>query len=347
MTSTGAGSFDRPGGIPDAVSVLAAFGLAGRVVDLTPVSGAWSNRVYRLTTSRGVYAVKQMRNPWRLPRWQDWLDAAWRFEQRAFDAGIAMPAPVPNPLDGGCLAWVPPSPGSAPVPVRVHHWVEGQAPSPQPVDRDVAIWAGRTLAMLHRLDIRSADRELYPAPNTDTADGWAELAAAARRMGAPWAADLAAVTPHVEQIAALSRQARDQPADETFSHGDIDQKNLLLTPDGPMLCDWDVAMPMVPRRELADVSLSLAGWRDVELARDVIRAYRVAGGGDTVIEPPDLGPSLTSSLDWLAFNVERSIGLRTAEPDDVDLARRLVPQLIAALPGEVGAASRVREILAT
>jgi len=43
-----------------------------------------------------------------------------------------------------------------------------------------------------------------------------------------------------------------------------------------VLCDWDVAMPLVPRRELADVALSLGAWERLDISRRVIRAYRAA-----------------------------------------------------------------------
>lgn len=69
---------------PLATGVLTAFRLPGRVVDMVAVPGAWSHRVYRLATDRSTYAVKQLRNPWNDPRWQDWLAAAWQFEQRAW-----------------------------------------------------------------------------------------------------------------------------------------------------------------------------------------------------------------------------------------------------------------------
>ena len=85
-------------------------------------------------------------------------------------------------------------------------------------------------------------------------------------------------TPTVAVIADLVRSAGQRPAPEVMSHGDIDQKNLVLTADGPVLCDWDVAMPLVPRRELADVALSMGGWERLGSARKVLRSYRSASG---------------------------------------------------------------------
>ncbi|MGH3481208.1 MAG: hypothetical protein ACRDQD_30870, partial [Nocardioidaceae bacterium] len=91
---------------PDPASVLRTFALGREVLSIQPVPAAWSNRVYRLRTDRGEFAVKQLLNPWRDPRWMEWLDEAWRFELAALDAGVAMPEPVPNPATGHWLGQV-------------------------------------------------------------------------------------------------------------------------------------------------------------------------------------------------------------------------------------------------
>src|SRR5690242_956789 len=88
---------------PDPAAVIEAFGLPGPLTGWEPVGGAWSNRVYRLDAGGRRYAVKEMRNPWAEPRWQEWLAESWSFEQRAIAAGVAAPRPVPNPADGSCL----------------------------------------------------------------------------------------------------------------------------------------------------------------------------------------------------------------------------------------------------
>jgi Ser/Thr protein kinase RdoA (MazF antagonist) len=339
------GGVQIPDSAPSPAATLAAFGIRARATAMVPVAGAWSNRVYRLTTDGGSYAVKELLNPWREPRWLAWLDAAWRFELTALAAGIAMPAPVPGP-SGGCVAWVEQRGSAEPVPVRLHTWVEGTQPGPAPVTGPTANWAGRTLATLHLLGIRAADRSLFPVPDTRTADEWPDLVSAARLARAPWADQLAAVRLAVAEIAALARAAGHRPGDEVMTHGDVDQKNILLTADGPVLCDWDVAAPMVPARELADVAMSLAGWEQQEIGREVLRAYRAAGGPATGIRPCDLGQSLLSSLDWIALNVGRATGTQPAGPAEAALGGRLVPELLARLPHELALALRVDEFLA-
>lgn len=257
---------------PDPAAVVAAFGLAGPAAGWVPVGGAWSNRVYRLEAGRRRYAVKEMRNPWANAHWQQWLAESWGFEQRAIAAEIAAPQPVPDPASGSCLAWVSrrdPALGEAAV--RVHHWVEGKPPGPGPVSIDTARWAGQVLAMLHGLRARPCDRSLFPVPGTDTARRWPELAEAAQRSGAAWAHLPRAAAPAVSLIAELVTSAGYRPDQEVITHGDVDQKNLTATAHGPVLCDWDLAVPLVPRRELADVAMSLGCWENFAVSREVLR----------------------------------------------------------------------------
>jgi hypothetical protein len=160
-----------------------------------------------------------------------------------------------------------------------------------------------------------------------------------------WAHLLTAAAPAVTLIAELATSAGYRPDQEVITHGDIDQKNLIATAQGPVLCDWDLATPLVPRRELADVALSLGCWANLAVSREVLRSYRQAGGDDTPIAPPDLGQSLMSGLDWAAFNVERAIGLRPATEAEAILARKLTPGLLAAIPHQAGVTRRIGGIL--
>ena len=331
---------------PDPAAVIAAFGLAGPVTGWSPVGGAWSNRVFRLEAAGRRYAVKEMRNPWADPHWQQWLAESWVFEQRAMAAGVAAPRPVPDPASGSCLAWVSrrdPALGDAAV--RVHHWVHGNPAGPGPVTADTARWAGQTLATLHGLRIRPRDRRLFPVPNTETARRWPELAEAAQRSGAAWAHLLTAAAPAVAVIAELATSAGYRPGQEVITHGDIDQKNLITTANGPVLCDWDLATPLVPRHELADVAMSLGCWENFAISRQVLRSYRQAGGDSTPIGPSDLGQPLMTGLDWAVFNVERAIGLRPATETEIRLARTLTPGLLAAIPHQVSVTMRISGIL--
>jgi Ser/Thr protein kinase RdoA (MazF antagonist) len=327
---------------PSGRAVAALFELGEPVGPLTPVPGAWSNRVFRLRTETGIFAVKEMCNPWGHPRWEDGLAAAWELELVALEAGIAMPEPVANPDDGGPLGWVPRLGGEGEAAVRAHRWVAGRPAPPPPVSLALAAWAGTVLARLHALAVPVADPELYPPPRPMEAGQWSRLRAAAIGSRAPWAVHLAAVEPLLARIGALVLSGRRRPDREVMTHGDLDPKNLVIAGrGGPHLCDWDVARPWEPRRELADVALGLGAWSEVEVSRAVLTAYARAGGPVPRFEPADLGFTLTKSLDWLVFNIERSVGLRPARPEESDRAGQLVPRLVDRLVGAVAVAEQV------
>ncbi len=342
---------------PSPAAVARVFGLGSEVVSMRVVAGAWSNRVFRLATDSGEYAVKQLLDPFRDQRWRDWLDEAWRFEQIAYAAGVPMPEPVPNPADGSWLGWVEPAvrtgirDRSEPVrseqhvPVRVHHWVSGRRPAPGPVSESVARWAGRTLASLHALSVPTSDRTLFPGHDTVTADRWPELVELSERLGASWSTQLAEAIDTVAAMAALARTTVPRPEAEVMSHGDLDQKNVIIAAVGPVLCDWDVCAPQVPIRELADVALAMADWTRFDIARAAVGSYRAVGGTDAAIQPADLGPQLMAGLDWIAFNVERALGIRPATAQEVALGNHLVPGLVARLPERMTVARRLPDLL--
>jgi Ser/Thr protein kinase RdoA (MazF antagonist) len=328
---------------PDPGAVIAAFRLPGAPVAMTPVAGAWSNRVYRLETTAGTYAVKELLDPWGERRLAERIAEAWQVELAAIAAGVAAPEPVAAP-GGGPVVEIARAQGPDAV-VRVHRWAHGVPAGTGPVTAEVAAWAGGVLARLHGMRLRPRVRGVFPVPEAAAAREWPRLADAAARAAAPWAPAFRAVQPDVEAIARLVRAGGHRPGNEVMSHADIDQKNVLLGPSGPLLCDWDVAGPVVPRRELADVALSLAGWASRDIARVVVRAYGDAGGEIPAFVPEDLGAPLATSLDWIVLNAEVALGVRPAPPGRRRLAGELLPGLLADLPRHVEAALDVSRML--
>lgn len=312
--------------------VLAGYSLPGRVVTVGQVARAWSNRVFRLQTTHGAYAVKQLLNPWHDPQWRDWLAEAAAFELAAHRAGIAMPQPV---LTADQMILVDLSGETEQVTVRVHEWVDGQACADGPVDADVARQVGADLARTHALDHHPMRSDVFPKPNQDNIDGWDALVDRLMPRAAELAAQAAAAGPHVRQIGELLQQAVTDFAGYPMSHGDVDQKNLIITDRGPVLCDWDVSAPWPPRQELARTAVSLASWQRPAIARATIAGYRSAGGGVITLEPADLAVDLRIGLDWLCLCLERAAGLRDdgaqrraeATADATGLLRDLGPRV--------------------
>jgi aminoglycoside phosphotransferase (APT) family kinase protein len=319
-----------PSDAPDPRAVLRAFGLAGEVTAYAEVSGGWSNRVWRLSTTGGDYAVKELRNAWGEPRWLDWLAEGWRLERAALAAGIAAPEPVMAP-DGGCLLDVERADGSGAAPVRLHRWVEAATVARDVVDPALARWVGGTLAALHGLALKPERPDLYAGrTGLTTAAVWPDLVARSRAAAAPWADALEVAEPVARRASGLLVDG-DRP--QVLVHGDVDQKNLLVGPAGPLLLDWDVVLPAVPAPDLAHAAVTMAAWRDARVAGAVVSAYAAASGTAYDPRPGDLGPALASRLGWIRFTVDRALdthartGAWPADAPDVegllvDLERR-------------------------
>ncbi len=322
---------------PDPRAVLEAFRLPGEPTAYVEVGGGWSNVVLRLSTTHGDYAVKELRNTWGEPRWLEWLDEGWRLENACAATGVAMPDPVPA-ASGGAVAYVEPAGGGAGVPVRLHRWVESTTVPRLPVDEALAAWVGRTLAAVHRLELRPLRPDLYAARiGLTRAEVWPDLVARSRAAGAAWAERLASAEPLARRASALLVPWDED--DAVLTHGDVDQKNLLLGAHGPLLCDWDVVLPAVPSHDLAHAALTMAGWAEPGIAAAVVRGYRGAGGAAAALVPGDLGPALASRLGWIRFTVDRALD-PVATEQDRDAAER-VPDLLDDLARRVEVAERI------
>ncbi|MBI1377697.1 MAG: phosphotransferase [Frankiales bacterium] len=328
----------EPAGVPDLLAVRDAFALPGRVLGADVVAGSWSNLVLRMRTTAGDLALKVVRNPWGVPEWLDWLAEGWLLEHAAAAGGVRVPQPVAVPGDGGCVAWVPSADAAVRLPVRLHRWQPGEAVAREPVGDALARWTGETVARVHALAMKPLRPELYAdRAGLTTVAHWPALVSRAREAGAPWAGLLASSEPLAARASALLEPWDD--ADAVLVHGDLDQKNLLLGPDGPVLLDWDVVLPSLPAHDLAHAALTMAAWRDPRAARAVLDGYAAVAGAAPRVRGSDLGPALASRLGWIRFSVDRSID--AGPPYDLDLVG-----LLEDLDRRVGVAERVEDWLA-
>ncbi|WP_243062258.1 phosphotransferase family protein [Humibacter sp. RRB41] len=238
---------------------------------LTRIHGGFANRVYRLDTDQGSFAVKELNLFDR--RWPYRVEDVFRFERAAFTAGIPMPEPV-----------------SASEDTLVHRWVEGQKVPEAPVSAGYAFEIGEVLARIHALDIEWPHEPVEDPTPRD----WPELAQRARSTGQPWADELASQVDTFLEIAQFVDTC-ERPGPVVLTHKDIQPWNLLARKGRPVVLDWELSGLLDVSGELGSTALSLAkgpGFDDIEPAifHSVLEGY-VAGGG---VLPP-AGPS------WFAF----------------------------------------------
>ncbi|WUJ72205.1 aminoglycoside phosphotransferase family protein [Kribbella soli] len=278
------------------------------------VHGGFANRMYRLDTDQGSFAVKELNLVDR--RWAYRLEDVFRFERAAFAAGVPMPEPILAGRD-----------------VLVHRWVDGETVPEAPVSAAYAFDIGEILARLHGLDVEWTDMSTEDPMPRD----WLELAERAAATGQPWAEELAS---QVETFLAIAYfvDTCERPGPVVLTHKDIQPWNLLARDGRPVLLDWELSGRLDLAGELGSTALSLSkgpGFDDIQPAifRSVLDGY-VAGGGAL----PPSGPSWFVFMigGWLGhtrWNVLRCLaGVEVGTGPDLALSHESVRNGVRGLP---------------
>ncbi|MFD7154007.1 phosphotransferase [Kribbella sp. NPDC059898] len=158
----------------------------------------------------------------------DQLTVAMAFEQLALDAGVDMPSPV-QPVDP-YLGWLVRIEDRL---FRVHRWVEHD---PEPVD--VSAWLGRTMLQVHQLQpLGQAPLPRWWRGSVRSPSTWEAWLAKSHDM--PWASLYAEALPHLQSAAERITTRCDSVPDLVTTHGDFKPHNIVTSPTGPVLVDWD------------------------------------------------------------------------------------------------------------
>ncbi len=284
---------------PDPDALADAFGLGPPRGPLIPVHP----RAWRLETSDGAVFVKRVR--YDEPDW--WRPRAERgmaFERRALEAGAPMPRPVvPASPSQGYLARV-----DGHGPVRAYEWVDGKPYTAEAFD--VSVWLGETMALLTSIEpggaIEPGDHGLF------SEEDWGAWLEEGSEQGRAWTSALESRLALIGELIGEVRSVLGGAADVCFTHLDVEPWNVIVTPSGPLLMDWDWLGPHSAWLVAAWSTVAFAPEDDVVRMRRTLDAYRHAGG---VIGPsgrPALARRISLRLIRLSFNLWVSLGHRPA-----------------------------------
>jgi Ser/Thr protein kinase RdoA (MazF antagonist) len=300
--------------------IAAAFGLGVPTGPLVAITGGPSavHRSWRLSTSRGRFAVKALRHDQHAGGVQA-LEGPVRLELAASAAGVPVPRPCLAVATGAGVAEVA-GPGPHPVLVRVHEWVEGTTPT-APASTSLAAELGAALAAVHRLGFPCGE-DARVDPWYRAAHGaahWQGLAERAERAGRGWAGRLRAAVPLLAEAEALVAARAAETGPLLVTHSDLVPGNVLVSVEGPAwIVDWDDAGPWNPAEEVAAAvvtwSSGARGEPDERVALALVEGYRQAGGGFQERSPTVLAGSLSAVANWLELNARRSLSEAANQP---------------------------------
>jgi Ser/Thr protein kinase RdoA (MazF antagonist) len=274
--------------LPDHVldEIATRFALGRRLsFDPHPQQGELG-RVWRLTSTEGSWAVKELLQPLSEA---EVLPGA-RLQEAAVSAGLPAPAVV-RTTDGSVLAEVE---GRQ---FRVLSWVDVR---PADITLDAAR-VGRLVAALHQLSTPSEGEAdpWYTQPVGQ--DGWDDLVV---RLTAAWS-PLAAVVAGLRHELCRNEELLEPPETLRPLHLDLWADNVRVTPAGELcVLDWDNSGLGDPRQELAVVLFEFTSWSP-ERTRGLYSAYVDAGGPARISRAADFSMAVAQLghiLQWQCQN---------------------------------------------
>lgn len=290
---------------------------------LEPMPGGLLHRVYRLETPQGKFAVKAL-NP-TVMQYANVRENFRRSEQIAAAVAAASLPAVPALKAAGDVIH-----DIGPVSVMVFPWVNARALSSASAGPAQGRLIGGLLGRIHALPLRFAG--LTP-PDTSSrpegeADGWASLVDDAERGQVAWAPEARSLLPQILAWVHSSEEARLAVEGEwVISHGDLDQKNVLWS-DGrtPWLIDWECAGYVQPAIEAVGGALDWGGQAAGALDAATFQAFLKGYRREASLAAQEVGYGLQAYCGnwcgWLKFNMRRSLGLVTNNPEEQAIGTR-------------------------
>jgi len=303
--------------------LLTSLGICSFPAEIQTLAGGHLHRMYAVTLGNGEKLAVKALNPGVMAR----PDAMRNFvvsEEIASLAAEAIPA-VPARRFGGRA--VQECGGQY---YLVYGFTEGQSRYGSDLPCGACPKMGEILYRLHRLDVSSVEFPEESAEIPEPRD-WAVYLS----RDAVWYRDLAE---HLEKLHEWDERCRRAGAAQSktaVSHRDLEPKNVLWCGDEPRIIDWEAAGKVDPWHDLFENAVYWA--KDPDGTIDRTRFVGFIGGyiGNLEKRPSvdwqsaaDAGFGL---LDWLEYNLKRSLGIECADEEERRLGTEQVTETLKLL----------------
>ncbi|MEC0092083.1 aminoglycoside phosphotransferase family protein [Paenibacillus macquariensis] len=297
------------------------------------VFGGFLHRMYQLRTDKDQYAVKAL-NPQIMQRKTAMYNYIFseKVANMAYQNGIkALPAIISN---GSCMHEVD---GQY---YLLFPWIQGKTLAPGIIDIECCKMIGETLAKIHKTDfyqlIVDNQNENDIVSNVAVVD-WNDYALKGKNNSLEWSSlllDNLNKLYHWENL--VNSSAESVLNNSVISHRDLDQKNVLWDENHvPIIIDWEAVGTTNPTQELIDVALNWSGFESGNLSKEafctIINTYRNYCGEIYDNWHDVLNYGFQGKLEWLAYNIRRSLRLECTDDAEQELGTSEVIRTIRAL----------------
>lgn len=303
--------------------LLASLGICSSVREIVPLSGGHLHRMYAVTPENGEKLAVKALNPGVMAR----PEAMRNFivsEEIASLAARVVPAVPARRFDGRA---VQESDGQF---YLIYDFIDGEPLYDYRLPGDACPKMGSILYRLHRLDVSSVE---FPEESVEVPEPRDWTAYLSR--DAAWYTALTACIDKLYEWDERCRRAQSRLRKTAVSHRDLEPKNVLWCGGEPRIIDWEAAGKVDPWYDLFENAVYWA--KDADGDINWMRFTGFIGGYVGNLEKyPSVDWNIVADagfglLDWLEYNLKRSLGIECADEAERRLGTEQVSETLKTL----------------
>lgn len=297
------------------------------VENIEKVNGGLSHRMYKVTTDKGIYAVKELNSV--IMKRKD-AYSNFVFSEKVVDIAKKNDIKAVSSLkvNGDIITKVNDNY------YMIFKWLEDKILKAEEITLKHCQIIGNILAKIHNIDFSTIEDEKRKKQDAEEFN-WNKYIELSDKQNKPY---FKLLEQNVELLYDLNKKSIEAlnyaKNNLTISHTDLDRKNVMWKGNIPYIIDWEASGYINPTIELMQVAWYWSGG-DVENIdytkyKKIIEGYKKQYKGkiDKNIDKLIYADNY-SGLAWLNYNLERSLCIKNNyERDEVELAEKEVIQSI-------------------
>lgn len=299
----------------------------GNIIKIEKVSGGLSHKMYKVTTLKGIYAIKEL-NPGIMKREEAYSN--FIFSEKV--TGIAKENQI-NAI-GALLVE-----GNYITKINnyyfmIFNWIDGKILKAEEITEKHCEIIGEILAKIHNIDYSLIEDEKRKDLELEEFE-WNKYIDILENQNKPYTEKL---KQNIDMLYKLNKEAvkalEYANNDLVISHRDLDRKNVMWQEDKPFIIDWEASGYTNPTIELIQVAWYWSGGDivniDYDKFKNVITSYKkhYKGKIDDKIEIL-IKADVYGGLNWLNYNLKRALCIENNyEQDEIELAKNEIIQSI-------------------
>lgn len=282
------------------------FSIGQTISEPIRLTGGLLHETWRLQTTKGFYVLKRLNQE--IMRRSEARNNFKMSEDVAMQASLYLAALPARRVNDQAVQMID---GSD---YLLFDWVDGETLSADQIRPTHARQIGVQLGRLHGLSVATTG---FSQPDTSSMPiDWNGYIEEGKRQQSDWLQLLVEEQEQLQRLERLAQEAKLQlSTDWIVSHRDLDPKNVLWTTNGPVLIDWESAGLIHRAVDVFETACYWSKHKDDTFDRDRFNA--VLAGYTINQRLPDvdwlhvIDISVQGKLDWLKFNLDRSLGKRS------------------------------------